>query len=263
MVKFRSLLVSFFIIFLPLNAWADKGMDRFMEGEAAYSAGEYDKALEILLPIAQSDLVWTSMAQYRIGQIYHLPNTVVGQSLIKSSEWLEKAFADGFMPATDDLGRVYSSRGLRAAKNGNITAANEYFKASVEWYKLSAELPNPIMGFEGLGDSYRHGRGVVKDLDIAANYYGKASKEGRWRSQYFLAQTLEERFKQNHDMADLEHSYMWYKIAGFTLPLITSLAQRGMDRLKESFSLDQLSDVERGANRCIRSDFKNCDLSKL
>ena len=83
----------------PAAALAD-----FNEGVAYYARGEYDKAAQVLIPLAES--ANQPMAQYFLGAMY-AKGQGVEQSYEQAAKWYRSAAEKGVAPAQYKLGLLY------------------------------------------------------------------------------------------------------------------------------------------------------------
>ncbi len=83
----------------PVAALAD-----FDEGVAYYARGEYDKAAQVLIPLAEN--ANQPMAQYFLGAMY-ARGQGVEQSYEQAAKWYRSAAEKGIAPAQYKLGLLY------------------------------------------------------------------------------------------------------------------------------------------------------------
>ncbi|KXS33197.1 MAG: Sel1 repeat family protein [Candidatus Gallionella acididurans] len=177
------------------------------DAKAAYDKGDYAKALQEAMPLAQHG---SADAQKLLGVMY-----ANGQGLpkdyTKAIEWFSKAAEQGHAGAQRNLGLMYVN-GLgvpqdyakaaelfrKAAEQENADAQYYlgfmYYKGqgvpqdyaqAVEWYRKSAEQGN-AMAQNNLGRMYEYGLGVPKDYAQAVDWYRKAAKQGLEKAQVNL-----------------------------------------------------------------------------
>jgi TPR repeat protein len=122
-MKHRALALLLFT-FLGLNAHAD-----FNDGVVALMMGDHEKALSILLPLAET--ADHAYAQYFVGRMY-----AAGQGVEKSDEtaakWYRKAAESGVADAQYRLGGLYQ-RGEGVPRD---------MESAYSWYAVAAHLGN-------------------------------------------------------------------------------------------------------------------------
>ena len=105
---------------------------RVKEGFAAYKAGEFKKAYDIWLPLAESG---NAEAQFRVGNIYSFARGLEQNDLIAQS-WWEKAAYKEHVKAMHNLAVVYD-QGKTLPKN--VARARTYYLKAVELCKVSSQ----------------------------------------------------------------------------------------------------------------------------
>jgi TPR repeat protein len=122
-MKFR-LITILFVLFLSLNARAD-----FNDGVVALMSGDYEKALSIFVPLAET--ADHAYAQYFVGRMY-----AAGQGVEKNIEtaakWYRKASELGVADAQYRLGNLYRS--------GDGVPRD--MESAYSWYTVAAHLGN-------------------------------------------------------------------------------------------------------------------------
>jgi len=109
---------------LPAVSVAD-----FNDGVVAHAMGDYERALQTLMPLAQtSDHAY---AQYFIGVMF-ANGQGVERDYAAAAEWYRKAAEKGVAAAQTKLGRLY-------AEGKGVPRDMEYAYA---WYSVAAELGN-------------------------------------------------------------------------------------------------------------------------
>ena len=125
--------------------------------------GEYDEALSILRPLANSG---DSEAQYQLAACYAKGHGVK-QNLSVATSWLNKAAASGHILALYSLGQKY--------EEGHGVQINE--EQAVKWYRKAADLGHADSQFR-LGRMYNEGRGVNQNTKKAKELLQIARKNG-------------------------------------------------------------------------------------
>ncbi len=134
-MKYR-LITFLFIVLLSAGARAD-----FNDGVVALMMGDHDKALSILVPLAET--ADHAYAQYFVGRM-HAAGQGVEKDLEAAAKWYRKASESGVADAQYRLGNLY--------ENGSgVPRDMEY---AYGWYKVAAHLGNPkaIVAVEHSGE---------------------------------------------------------------------------------------------------------------
>ena len=102
----KKILVGLLGVLLAVaRSWAD-----FDEGVVAYAMGQYDKALESMMPLAES--ANHPYAQYYLGSMY-ANGQGLKQDFKEAAKWYERAAKQGIPQAQFRLGEIYmSGRGV-------------------------------------------------------------------------------------------------------------------------------------------------------
>lgn len=163
MITFRFkfwLLAVVTLLMLGMNsAWAGDLDD----GLAALNAKNYDKALQLIRPLAEKG---AARAQSTLGSIY-LNGWGVPVDYDVGNKWARLAAAKGDANGQIALGVSY--------KRGRGVAID--YAEAVKWFKLSAAKGSSI-GQRYLGEMFESGHGVPQDYDEAARWYLKAAAQG-------------------------------------------------------------------------------------
>lgn len=122
-------------------------------------------------------------AQYMLGTMYYFGDGVPVDKKT-AFDWFYKAATSSriLTPACYSLGMMYS--------NGEYVQADK--KKAVEWYLKAAgntrDYPHmAALAQNALGDSYYHGSGVKKDIEIAWAWFWFAKRYGNKDAEYNLA----------------------------------------------------------------------------
>ena len=140
-------------------------------GEKAYLNGEYDKALEYLIPAAQAG---DANAQFRLGYMYTKGYGVL-QSYEKAVEWYQKAANQGEATAQTSIGYMYT----------NGYGVTQSYEKAVEWYQKAADQ-GEATAQTSLGYMYTNGYGVTQSYEKAVEWYQKAADQGEATAQTSL-----------------------------------------------------------------------------
>jgi len=142
------------------------------DGQAAYQAGDYKKALEILQPLADQG---NSQAQAMLGILYDNGQGVEKDPKV-ALQWYLKAAEQGLPVAQHDVGVRYF-QGIGTAQN--------YVEAA-KWWEQAANAGLADSRFN-LGLMYYRGLGVKTDYAKAAELFRKAAEQGHGHAQYSIA----------------------------------------------------------------------------
>lgn len=154
--------------FVPLILYAQD----FEEGKAAYEAKDYNKALEILQPLAADG---NSQAQVTLGIMYDYGQGVT-KDPAEAMKWYIKAAEQGIPVVQHDVGvKYFQGSGVK----------QDYLEAA-KWWELSANAGLADSQFN-LGLMYYRGLGLETDYQKAAELFRKASEQGHPHAQYSLA----------------------------------------------------------------------------
>ncbi len=148
---------------LVVSVGADSRADELQEGRAAIRAGDYDRGVRLLLPLAKGG---NGAAQNVVGVLY-AKGWGVAQDHRAAAEWYRKSAEQGNPKGQMNLGQAYQlGRGIR----------RDYAEA-IKWYRISAE-----QGFAGgmfsLGVMYEDGLGIDQSYQEAMKWYRKAAEQG-------------------------------------------------------------------------------------
>lgn len=207
------------------------------EGYDAYQLGQYDRAVEEFLPLAERNDV---VASYYLGLML-LEGHGVTRNVEEGLRWLGRAADGGHTVAQLKLAELYEAG----------EAIGQDYRAAALWMQESAYGGNADAQYY-LGMYYQLGRGVVQDdaqayewvhrsveyelahvtvLD-ALLYLGAANEWGRGRRQ------------------DLVEAYKWYSLAaGYSLDDVRMYAEAGraMDALRLRISGAEMAEAGRRA----------------
>lgn len=167
MTNYFSIVLFSLSLFISLPASAAT----YEEGRAAYLDKDYEKALQILKPLAEKG---HAKAQVTLGIMYDFGHGVE-KDTARAVEWYEKAAAQGNSVVQHDLGVKYF-RGDGIPQN--------YEKAAA-WWRMAAD--NGVAESQyNLGLMYQRGLGFEKDSAQAVIWYAKAASQGHAYAQYSL-----------------------------------------------------------------------------
>ena len=101
----------------------------FEKGLAAYYAGDYQKAVRLLKPLAEQGDFW---AQFKLGEMYR-KGEGTPQDDVKAVHWYSRSGAQGWMLAQFHLG-VMHAKGWGVPKN-NVAAYALFSITAVQGYE--------------------------------------------------------------------------------------------------------------------------------
>lgn len=164
----------------------------FERGLAAYKSEDYKTAIEAFKPLAENGNVFAQWNLY----LSYKKTLQVG----KANDWCTKAAKHGYVPAQMELGWLYSTGGLWNHEINQRKAAY--------WYTQAAEQDDSKAQLN-LGDHYKDGKGVLKDLKKARQLTLKQLIKGRGRLKFIwrVCATGGRRSK------DVVQAYAWWTIA--------------------------------------------------
>lgn len=185
------------ILFVAGPAWTKSDAD---EAVAAYKAGTYERAIELLRPLAEKG---SAEAQYYLGECYRRGEGV-RSDFNQALKWYFQAAEQGHGPTLNLISNAYAfGKGgfpkssvdaakwfHKAAKSGYSwgqgTMGTMYLKGdgvpqndveAVKWFMKAAQNDDPFISIY-LGQMYERGQGVPKDVVQAYKWY--VLSEGDW-----------------------------------------------------------------------------------
>jgi len=222
--------LSFLLVAAALPAVAGPLED----GIAAYNAKNFDKAVELLQPLAEKSN--NPQAQEKIGRLYHRGKGLP-KDAGKAAEWYLKAAEQGDAPAAARLGSMYwIGEGVPRDPN-----------QAVKWYVLGASKGNPLAQV-GIGYMSMEGIGTTVDFAAAAGWFNRAAEQGDASAMLALG-TLFELGKGVPK--DVVQAYKWYSLAtvddGEYEQELFDRAKRSRDALARKITRAQVEEGEREA----------------
>jgi TPR repeat protein len=226
--------VSLSLLFLAAALPASAG--QLEDGIAAYNARNFDKAVELLQPLAERSN--DPQAQEKIGRLYQR-----GKGLPKdpgkAAEWYTKAAQQGDAAAAARLGAMYWI-GEGVARDPTQAA---------KWYALGASKGNALAQV-GIGYMSMEGSGTPVDFKAAAGWFDKAAAQGDASAMLALG-TLFELGKGVPK--DVVQAYKWYALAsvddGEYEQELFDRAKRSRDELAKKITRAQAEEGEREARK--------------
>ena len=131
-----------------MPAWADNKV-QLQQGVTAYKAGNYNKALRLLQPLAQQG---DAYAQHNLG-IMHYQGKGIAQDYQQARAWWQKAANQGYAAAQYNLGMMYI-KGRGVAQN---------YQQAFAWCQKAANQ-GYALAQNNLGTMYYYGQGVAQRI---------------------------------------------------------------------------------------------------
>jgi len=147
------------------------------DGFQAFTAGDYEQALRLWLPLAEKD---DGKAQYNLGILYQ-QGLGVEKNPKTAFIWYKRASANGNSDAMYNLAIMYNK--------GRVVYRSP--KDAVKWWRKAAELGNADAQFN-LGVEYFYGRKIGKDVPKAIMWWKKSAQQGHKDSRAALYKTYNE-----------------------------------------------------------------------
>jgi TPR repeat protein len=145
--------------------------DPLCRGISAHKTGNYARALELLVPLAEAG---DDKAQGLVGSIY-AEGQGVARDYSQAMEWFLKSAARGNTAAQVGLGVMYE-RGQGVPQD---------FNKAIEWYRTAADRGDPTAEAD-VGIMYAKGRGVAQDDEQAVQWFQRAAAQGLPRAYSLL-----------------------------------------------------------------------------
>jgi hypothetical protein len=164
----RAALAVVALVAIASAAQADyaAGLDAFNRKDFAHAFSEW----------IESAKAGDAHAQHGLGMLYELGQGVPNADPKAAADWYQKAAAQNYAPALNNLARLYA--------DGRGVAQN--LPKAIELWSRAAEAGNATARFN-LGVQYANGSGVKKDVNKAADYLLKAAESGLPEAQFAVA----------------------------------------------------------------------------
>lgn len=158
-------------------------MNSLDAGRAAYRAGDYRRALDVLLPLARAG---QAEAQ-RYAGLAHIADENPGRSVSEAVHWLGQAAEQQDAPAAYELGRIlkHADDGLKPDRS----EAARHFQTALDLSESEAEAGSAEHQFV-LGLLYWNGDGVRKNAKRGLRWMRLAAEQGDPDYQAMLASAL-------------------------------------------------------------------------
>ncbi len=165
-LKISTVYLYLLLIIVPLLGVQCKGnTEKFNEGLAAYEAGYYQKALNIIKPLAEQGY---PDAQFSLGKMYG-SGKGVPKNNTKALKWFRKAAEQGHTLAQTILGAIYLWEGGGTPKD---------CAEAVRWYRRAAEQGYSNAQFS-LGIMHQMGWGIPQDYVQAYKWFSLAASHSQ------------------------------------------------------------------------------------
>lgn len=165
-------------------------------GLDAYEVGHYERAYEILSPLARAGDV---DAQYVVGLMY-AEGQGVEQNFYEAGKMYRRAGDQDHAGAQVNLGSLFEN----CYGNGPCDSAE-----AAQWYRRAADQGSALGQFN-LALMYALGKGVTESEWRAKTLFRKAAEQGYTAAQYNLAVTYE---RGLGGPVDHVAAYAWYNLA--------------------------------------------------
>jgi hypothetical protein len=224
--------LSIFVAVLLLGA-APALAGPLEDGLAAYKAREFDKAMQLLKPLADKN---NPQAQEKIGRLYER-GMGAPKDFTQAEYWYRKAAEQGDPAAQARLGFMY--------RIGEGVTRDP--KQAAKWYAMGASKGNPLAQV-GLGFMSMEGIGTPADFGAAVGWFDKAANQGDASAMLALA-ALYERGKgvAKSDMQALKWTILATVDDGEYEQELFDRAKRLRKEMSERMPPDQVGEGERAA----------------
>ena len=147
------------------------------DGFQAFTAGNYEQALRLWLPLAEKD---NADAQYNLGVLY-MKGLGVEKNLKTAFIWFKRASSNDHSDAMFNLGTMYN-------KGKGIYHSPEN---ADQWWLKAAELGNAAAQYN-IAVKYAYGGSLGKDIDEAIKWWKKSALQGNKDARAALHKTYTE-----------------------------------------------------------------------
>lgn len=200
----------------------------FDDAARALQSGNYNKAFEILEPMAREGNV---NAQYNLGRMY-AKGKGVSRDFAKAVHWFRKAADQGYVSAQYNLGVMYD----------NGQGVDKSYTDAIQWYHKAADQGHPKAQFS-LGFMNANGQGVTQNFEKTIKWYGKAADQGHSMAQFFLG-LLYMQGKGTSQDALLAYKWLSLSEAGLPSGRARDDANKMLNFLREKLAADKLARAE-------------------
>lgn len=148
------------LLLLSIAACSDSGT----AARAAYDNGEYEKALDLWMPLADDG---DAEAQFGVAYLYD-EGLGVPQDGVEAIRWYRLAADQGHLKSQFNLGTLYQS--------GRKDVPADPGRAA-DWYRMAAKQGHPKAQYH-LGKLYYRGQGLPRNYDLARDWLQKSADQG-------------------------------------------------------------------------------------
>ena len=203
------------------------------DGLAAYKAREFDRAVQLLKPLADKG---DPEAQEKIGRLFER-GMGVKKDFTQAEYWYRKAAEQGDPAAQARLGFMY--------RIGEGVTRDP--RQAARWYAMGAAKGNPLAEV-GLGFMSMEGIGTPADFGAAAGWFDKAANQGDASAMLALA-ALYERGKgvAKSDVQALKWTILATHDDGEYEQELFDRAKRLRGEMSDRMPPDQVGEAERAA----------------
>ncbi len=192
----NNVILQIAVLRLLLIACESGASEASQPGEAAYASGDFDRAYDVLSPLAAHG---DANAQYVLGLMY-ANGQGVKQNFYEAGKMYRRAGEQGHTGAQVNLGSLFEN----CYGNGPCNS-----EEAANWYRRAASQGDAIAQYN-LGVMYGVGQGVAEDEWTAKTYFRKSAEQGYAPAQYNLAVTYE---RGIGGPVDRIAAYAWYDLA--------------------------------------------------
>lgn len=239
----------------------------YEDGIAAYRAGEYEKAIELLIKAGDQG---NAKAQYYLSVLYE-GGSGIDKDMEASLNWLKRAAEGGMVEAQRNLGVFYHD-GVddpdddidqaiywyqRAASQGDLTGQlrlgilldrekNTTFdhREAIRWYLLAARQ-GVAQAQHNLGVMHSQGRGTPVNPDKAMGWFFKAAKQ---RYTKAMIEIGEKYMSGTGVEPSLVEAYKWFQLADINGH---ETAAQKMKEIAAELTSEQIRQAEHLANNWL------------
>ena len=170
-------MLKHFILFFILVTSSITQATELEDGFQAFTAGNYEQALRLWLPLAEKD---NAGAQYNLGILY-MKGLGVEKNLKTAFIWYKRASTNGNTDAMFNLGTMYNK--------GKVVSRSP--KDANKWWLKAAELGNAAAQFN-IAVEYAYGKNLEKNVDEAIKWWKKSASQGNKDARAALHRTYTE-----------------------------------------------------------------------
>ncbi len=225
---------AFLILCGFLICAAPPSLAGFKEGAAAYKQGDFRRAYQEWVPVAEEGDAET---QFRLAALYAEGKGAPQDS--REAARLYRAAADqNHAGAQYYLGRMY--------EHGTTVEGDD--EEAVRWYMAAAEQGN-LEARLALGRMYNGGKGVSQDEAHALYWFHKAAERNYQDAQFALGLM----YKAD---GDYEEAYKWFWLASRDGPGSNAEAQQSLTALEKEMDPDDVEEAKQTAEQWREGEYE-------